>query len=222
MPWLVLIFGLMIAPLGVVSITFIVIQPIVIGTWCTLCLIGAAAVLIQIPYSLDELLATLQFLGRRKRAGQSLLRVLFVGDTDEGVDDPSAPDEFAKPPLAIVREMAGGGVALPWTLALSAAIGAWLMLTRLTLGAEGAMANADHLIGALVLTTTAIACAEVARPVRFLNGVFGVALLVTPFALETSPAGLIASSICGLALIALSLPRGAIRRSYGGWNRWIV
>lgn len=51
MPWLVLLFGLMIVPLGVVSITFIVIQPILIGTWCTLCLIAAAAMLIQIPYS---------------------------------------------------------------------------------------------------------------------------------------------------------------------------
>ena len=49
MPWLVLLFGLMIVPLGVVSITFIVIQPILIGTWCTLCLIAAAAMLIQIP-----------------------------------------------------------------------------------------------------------------------------------------------------------------------------
>ena len=36
MPWLVVLFGIMIVPLGAVSITFIVIQPIVIGTWCTL------------------------------------------------------------------------------------------------------------------------------------------------------------------------------------------
>ena len=56
MPWLVLLFGLMIAPLGITSIFFIVIQPIVIGTWSTLALIAAAAMLIQIPYSLDELL----------------------------------------------------------------------------------------------------------------------------------------------------------------------
>lgn len=222
MPWLVLLFGLMIAPLGVISITFIVIQPIMIGTWCTLCLIAAAAMLIQIPYSLDEILATLQFLGRRKRAGKSLLRVLFVGDTDEGDDDPQPRNEFARPPLAVVREMVGRGVALPWTLAFSAVIGVWLMLTRLTLGTNGAMANADHLIGALVLTTTAIACAEVARPVRFLNAIFGLALLVTPFVFETSTAGSIASGVCGVALIALSLPRGAVHRAYGGWNRWIV
>ena len=130
--------------------------------------------------------------------------------------------DFARPPLAVVREMVGRGVALPWTLAFSAVIGVWLMLTRLTLGTNGAMANADHLIGALVLTTTAIACAEVARPVRFLNAIFGLALLVTPFVFETSTAGSIASGVCGVALIALSLPRGAVHRAYGGWNRWIV
>lgn len=77
MPWLVTLFGFLIVPLGVVSITFIIIQPIVIGTWCTLCLIGAAAMVMQIPYSLDELVATGQFLLRRKRAGKNLLRVFF-------------------------------------------------------------------------------------------------------------------------------------------------
>lgn len=38
MPWLVVAFGIMIAPLGVVSIVFIIIQPIVSGTWRSLCL----------------------------------------------------------------------------------------------------------------------------------------------------------------------------------------
>jgi hypothetical protein len=84
------------------------------------------------------------------------------------------------------------------------------------------MADADHLIGSLVLTTTAIACAEVARPVRLLNAVFGLALLITPFALGATVPGTVASCACGLALIGLSLPRGPIRYAYGGWNRWIV
>ncbi|ODT74453.1 MAG: hypothetical protein ABS76_37040 [Pelagibacterium sp. SCN 64-44] len=61
MPWLVILFGLMIAPLGVTSVFFIIIQPVVIGTWSTVALIGAALILIQIPYSLDEIIATMQF-----------------------------------------------------------------------------------------------------------------------------------------------------------------
>jgi uncharacterized membrane protein len=221
MPWLVLLFGLMIVPLGVVSITFIVIQPILIGTWCTLCLIAAAAMLIQIPYSLDELLATLQFLRRRQRAGRKLLRILVFGDTDEGEPPPRQVDELDRPLPALAREMVGGGVSLPWNLALCAAIGAWLMLSRLALGSEETTANAHHVIGALVLTTTAIAAAEVARPVRLLNCLWGIALLSDLF-LSDETAVQAASAIAGLALILLSLSRGPVRHRYAQWNEQIV
>lgn len=221
MPWLVLLFGIMIVPLGVVSIIFIIIQPIWIGTWCTLCLIAAAAMLIQIPYSLDELLATCQFLWRRKRAGERLLRVFFVGDTDQG--EPLKPvREFERSPAEIARDVISGGVNLPWNLAVSIVIGAWLMLTRLTLGADGGMANADHLIGALVVTVSVIACAEVARTTRFLNVVLGASLLITPFIYEASAAHLFASIVCGLALIALALRRGSMVGRYADWGDYIL
>lgn len=220
MPWLVVLFGLMIVPLGVVSIFFIVIQPIWIGTWCTLCLIGAAAMLVQIPYSLDELLATGQFLVRRHKAGSHMLRVFFVGDTDAGGEAVPAR-EFERTPGQILRDMVSGGVSLPWNLAACILIGIWLMFTRLTLGAESSMANADHVLGALVLTFTAIASAEVARPVRFLNIACGVALLITPFVYQASGAQISASLVAGIALIALSIRRGRVVGSYAGWNRYI-
>jgi hypothetical protein len=128
-----------------------------------------AAMLIQIPYSLDEVLATLQFLGRRRRAGRNVLRILVFGDTDEGQPPPRPADEFDRPLPVLAREMVGGGVALPWNLALCAAIGAWLMLSRLVLGSEEAAANFHHVIGSLVQTTTANVAAEVARSVRVSN-----------------------------------------------------
>ena len=221
MPWLVVLFGLMIAPLGVTSIFFIIIQPILIGTWSTLALIGAAAMLIQIPYSLDELLATLQFIRRRVKAGKSWLRVFLFGDRDEGGDE-EPEDEFGEGAGPFVKDMASGGVNLPWNLALAGAVGLWLMFTRLTLGAEGSMANADHLIGALALTVISLAAAEVARPLRFLLVPLGAALLVTPFVFEASTAQMIASIMCGVALIALSLRRGPVRGRYGAWQGWIV
>ncbi len=43
--------------------------------------------------------------------------------------------------------MWSGGVNLPWNLVLTRAIGASLMFTRETFGAEGWMAHAEHLIG---------------------------------------------------------------------------
>jgi nucleoside-diphosphate-sugar epimerase len=218
MPWLVLVFGIMIVPLGAVSIFFIIIQPIWIGTWCTLCLIAAAAMLVQIPYSLDEIVATLQFLARRRRAGKSVLLVLLRGDTDEGERPAETPREFDRSPQEVLHDMVRGGAGLPWSIAASIAIGVWLMLTRLTLGAEDAQANADHLVGSLVITVSVIACAEVARKLRFANAVLGLALVVAGFAYGATAAQVIASALCGLALIALSVPRGPIRERYGNWR----
>ncbi|MEQ9123862.1 MAG: vitamin K epoxide reductase family protein, partial [Alphaproteobacteria bacterium] len=223
MPWLVLVFGILIVPLGVVSITFIVIQPIVLDAWCALCLVAAAAMLIQIPYSVDELVATLQFLKRRKRAGRPILKVLLTGDTDDGPDR-REPDDFARPPSVILGEMLGGGVGINWALGASMAIGVWLMFTRITVGAEGAMADADHLIGALVLTVSMTAAAETMRPARFLNALLGMALAIMPF-VAVSPVGLAETAsaiVCGLALVGLSIPRGRIRHRYGDWSRLIV
>ena len=221
MPWLVILFGLMIVPLSITSISFVIIQPIVIGTWGTLTLIGAAAMLLQIPYAIDELLASLQFLRRRARAGMSWLRIFFVGDTDVG-EAKAAPDEFDRSPAAVVRDILGGGVSLPWNLALSGLIAVSLLFTRLTFGSTGAMANADHVIGFLVLTTLSIAAAEPTRAVRYVNVLFGVALLATPFVFEAGTAATINSLACGIALIVLSRRRGAIRQSYGDWTRLLA
>lgn len=221
MPWLVILFGIMIVPLGIVSIFFIIIQPILIGTWCTLCLIAAAAMLIQIPYSIDELIATGQFLYRRKKQGRSLLRVFFQGDTDEGKWE-LIEEDFVQRPSKILKEILGGGVTLPWNLVLCIPIGIWLMFTRATLDAGTSMANADHLIGSLVLTVAITALAESGRASRFFIIPLGTALLVTPFFYDTSMTSLISSILCGLLLIAFSLPRGAIHNRYGKWDRFIV
>jgi hypothetical protein len=221
MPWLVLLFGLMIAPLGIVSIFFIIIQPIWIGTWSTLALIGAAAMLIQIPYSLDELVAVGQFLRRRARAGKNVLRVFLFGDTDEGGAG-DVPDEFDRPARAIMKDVAIGGVSLPWNLAIAGALAASLLFTRVTFGATPPIANWDHLLGSLALTVISIAAAEVARSVRFLLIPIGAALCVTPFAFGAEALHAAYDVLLGLALIGLALRRGEVSAQYGSWNRLIA
>jgi nucleoside-diphosphate-sugar epimerase len=222
MPWLVILFGILIAPLGIVSILFIIIQPVVIGTWSTIALIGAAAILIQIPYSLDELLASLQFIRRRVKAGQNLLAVLFRGDTDEQDSrNEGSADEFDDKPRKIVREMVLGGVNLSWNLVLAAAIGLWLLFTRLTLDAEGGIADVHHIIGSLVLTIVSVAAAEVARPVRFLLMPMGAALAASPFLTISSSTQMLVSVALGVALVALAVPAGRIHQRYGNWSRFL-
>ncbi len=221
MPWLVMLFGIMIVPLGAVSIFFIIIQPIVIGTWCTLCLIGAAAMLIQIPYSLDELVATTEFLWRRKKQGRPLLRIFFTGDTDEGKWQ-GDEREFERGPFVVLKDMVAGGVTLPWNLALCIPIGLWLMFTRITLDASGGMANADHIVGALALTVVITATAESGRAARYGLIPLGIGLMAAPFLYEASSLSMISSLICGPLLIALSLRKGSISCRYGKWEKVIV
>jgi hypothetical protein len=95
------------------------------------------------------------------------------------------------------------------------------MFTRVTFGSEGAMANADHVIGALAVTFSVIALAELGRAVRFLNVPLGVALLVTPFVFGASMPATLGSVACGIALVVLAFPRGAVRHRWGE-SQWII
>lgn len=221
MPWLVLAFGLMIVPLGLVSIIFIIIQPIIIGTWSTLALIGAAAMLIQIPYSVDELAASMSFIRRRTRAGRSFLRVLLFGDTDEGHRLTPVEHEFERGPWTIFKEMWSGAVNLPWNLWLAGAIGLSFLFTRLTLGAEGSIANADHVLGSLVITILAVAAAEVCRAARFALVPLGLALAGVPLLYGGDLLHIAMSIAGGIAIAALAFPRGKITESYGSLDRII-
>ncbi len=222
MPWLVIGFGIMIVPLGVVSITFIIIQPIFLDAYCLLCLIAAAAMLIQIPYSLEELIATCQFLLRRKNKGRPLLRVFFTGDTDDGDDAPHhVKDEFDRPLGATLKDIFLEGVQFPPTLVASALIGVWFMFTPLTLGVEGALYDANHFLGALIITTSVIAFSETGRATRWLNAAMAAVLIGLSLVWAQSWGVLSANLIAGLALIALTPPLGPVKSTYGGWDRYI-
>ncbi|HYC95983.1 MAG TPA: vitamin K epoxide reductase family protein, partial [Sphingomicrobium sp.] len=221
MPWMVTFFGILVVPLGVTSIYFIIIQPILLGTWCTLCLIAALAMLIMIPFALDELIAMGQFLYWSHCRGKPLIRTFFKGDA---VDSGEEYTEDAMLSLRTAWAEAKRGVSLPWTLAVSIAIGLFLMLTRLTISTTGSMADSDHLMGALTITVAVIATAEVARLLRFINALFGAWLVAAPFLLEGGSVLATPVSIAlGIALIALSIPRGRpSEEHYAGWDRFVV
>ncbi len=222
MPWMVAMFGIVVVPLGVISIYFIIIQPIVIGTWCTLCLATAVAMLVMIPLSLDELVAMGQFLVQSHRRGEPFWRTFFKG----GAQPAEQQDHHAgfDAPLPAAIASAVRGVNLPWTLVASAVLGVFLMFTRVFFDTVPPMANSDHLVGALIVTFAVMAMAEVGRVLRFVNVAFGAWLVLAPWVL--AGASTFASWIgvlIGLAVIALSLPRG--KRSsehYGDWDRYVV
>jgi uncharacterized membrane protein len=89
MPWIVVLFGLAIGPLGAVSIMLTIFQPVLYDSWCTLCLASAAVSLVMIGPAMDEVLATLQFLKREKQRGHSLWRAFWRGGSDQDVPGPA-------------------------------------------------------------------------------------------------------------------------------------
>ena len=72
MPWVVVIFGLAVGPLGLVSITLVVLQPVMFDAWCTLCLASAVISVLMIGPAMDEFLASLQHLKRVRMNGGSV------------------------------------------------------------------------------------------------------------------------------------------------------
>lgn len=77
MPWMVVVFGLAVGPLGAVSIMLVILQPVLFGSFCTLCLASAAISLAIIPFAVDEMLASLQHMKRARERGLSTWRVFW-------------------------------------------------------------------------------------------------------------------------------------------------
>src|SRR5579883_1839611 len=113
-------------------------------------------------------------------------------------------------------------VSLPWNFLASAAVGVWLMLAPAVFGTTNSAADADHLLGALIVTGSATLSAEVARPFRRLNSLLGLAVAVSPFFTSGSTGlSIFDDVLVGLLVIALNLPRGKITEHYGLWDRYL-
>ncbi len=79
MPWLVVLFGILVGPLGAVSIALVVAQPLAVGAWCTLCLFTAAVSVAMIGPAMDEVLASLQYLKRIREQSRDRFWSAFWG-----------------------------------------------------------------------------------------------------------------------------------------------
>ena len=222
MPWMVAFFFILVVPLGLTHIVLVISQPVVVGEWCTLCLAAAAIMLIMIPFTIDEVIATSQFLRERVRAGKSFWWTFWVGDTMEG-GGPDQRTERYGAPLKPLLSAARWGVTLPWTLAASTVVGIWLMVAPAILRSEGRAADSDTLIGPLIVTVAVISTAEVVRGLRWVNVLFGLWLLIAPWMLAgASAASRWSDMVAGVAIVAMTVPRGVVRDRYGAWDSWIV
>lgn len=77
MPWIVIVFGLAVGPLGMISILLVILQPVMFDAWCTLCLASAAVSLAMVGPAMDEMLASLQYMKRVKDANVSTWKAFW-------------------------------------------------------------------------------------------------------------------------------------------------
>lgn len=206
LPWAVILFGLMIIPSGVTSITLVMLQPIGVGAWCTICLFTAFLMLIMVPPAVDEVLASVQFLIRRKKAGDSFWKVFWFGsDVKEDIQVPKIRKE--------------GNIM---HLYVSTILSVWLMFAPLVMDMEGIAATSTYIVAALLTTFSIIAMSEVARLVRLVNVPLGLWLAMSGWFLSgmNEPARW-QSFIVGILIILLSLPRGKRNQAYGNLDRII-
>lgn len=61
-PWLVLLFGLDVIPLGIVSAVLVVLQGVSVGSWCSPCLFTAVISLMLVILAYDEVWSCLRYL----------------------------------------------------------------------------------------------------------------------------------------------------------------
>ncbi|MGE5196097.1 MAG: vitamin K epoxide reductase family protein, partial [Anaerolineae bacterium] len=214
MPWMVISFGILVVPLGLVSILLIILQPLVVGFWCGLCLITATAMMCMIALTVDEVVAVLQFLNRCCKQGKPFWRIFWQGEKatcktsiGEKQSDSSIKGAFKKN-----VQMMTQGANIPWNLFLLILIGAYLMCAPAIQKFEGGLADSDHVIGALTIAISTIAAGEVVRSARFVNILFGFWILLSlPWLNFSQSIEILAVHLSlGIALIALSLPKGRI------------
>ncbi len=63
-PWIVVLFGFDVIPLGIVSAVLVGLQGTVVGSWCFLCLVTAAISLALVAMAYDEVWSSLLYLHR--------------------------------------------------------------------------------------------------------------------------------------------------------------
>lgn len=222
MPWIVLIFGFLVIPLGIVSLTLVILQPVVVDAWCTACLLSALITVGMIPFTFDEVLASVQFMRKKKKQGHSLWRTFWFGGTIEGSESVKYDKAGNEQIKDLMKSLWSDLKLRPWNLIVSLAVGLWFMISPGLLDFNGKLADSNHLVGALIISMSIIAMSEVVRSLRFINTLFGAWLIASVWIFSNPGSTVLWSQIvAGILLIALSFPKGIINDEHGGFNKYI-
>lgn len=216
MPWLVISFAFLVVPVGIASIVLIILQPVVVGAWCSWCLATAASMLLMIVLTGGELAAALQCLKAASDRGESMWEVFW-----SGARVPSS--RLALKPNSRAKGAQAWGVSSSWTLLATFILGIWLMFSHAVLGIEDGLSTINYILGPMIAAFSFIALSEVFRIVRFVNILLGTVLLIAPWiVIDASGIGIANSLFIGALVILFAFRRGRISERYGKWEKFII
>ena len=212
MPWMVLVFGVLAIPLSLTSAILILLQPLIVGAWCTWCLITAFCMLLLMALSIDEVVACLQYLKYSEK--KSVWKLLFQGGGCSGARaDSRTPKLDAS--LDKLVQASLWGLTFPWNLVVSAVLGGGLMFLPDHFALTGLIDDLDHALGALIIAISVISFSEIARPLRWLNVPLAATILLVALVFTSGPS-FVAELILCLLIALLSPRRGEVREK----TRW--
>lgn len=209
-PWMVVVFGILVVPLGLTSITLVILQPLVVGAWCTLCLFTAFCMLLPIALGMDEVVAVLQYL---KRSKEKSFWALFF----QGAKCPQAHEDKRSPPsTAPLRKLLASswwGVTAPWNLLLCIPLGLFLMFLFKFFPVDPFMKNLDDIIGPFIIVISVISLSETIRKARFFHLILATTILIGALIFEgfSSPISLGVHVLLAALLALCCFRQGPIR-----------
>ena len=216
MPWIVLLFGLFVGPLGAVSVLLVIAQPVLFGAWCMFCLVSAAVSVAMIGPAMDEVLASLQYLRRTGDRGESVWRAFW------GLQPRACRLARRRSRSCSRGRMRADGRPLhqpcgPRSSTRRSGSGSWRHPRCWDMPGPRGRTTASSARSRRASPRVAIS--GVTRPVRRLNWLTGAWLLVAPWVLGFPVAATANSMVIGVLLIVFASIRGTVSQRYGGgWS----
>lgn len=226
MPWMVTLFGILVIPLGLTHIFLVISQPLVVGEWCTFCLLAASIMLPMIPLEVDEVIAMGQHMRQAVKRGEKFWSVFWKGGMPVEMNKDERSPEIMEVSSKFKKVLAASvwGMSVPWTLALSAIFGIFLMALPGIFGVQvkASLADVNHLCGALIVVVSVISMGEVVRTLRFVNVLLGLAVaIISLFLKDMHTIVKIIDIIAGVLVIIMAIPLGVKKEKYGLWEKYI-
>jgi len=195
MPWIVICFGILVVPVGLGSIILICCQPIIVGHWCTWCLLTAGCMLAMISLTIDEAMASLLLLKKLIfKNKMPVFEALFYGDSRITQTQAISHSETTW----------HTGTRIHVFNVLALLIGLWLMASPSYLHISGAAADSDYIAGALIVVVSVITSANIISRLFSLNIILGAWLILCPF-IHTNHQW--SNIVLGLILVGLGIKK---------------